>query len=86
MATDEDYGDNANITYSLEMKDRHPFVITPLTGILKVNGELDRETKTMYELKIIATDNSKKDKKLSATAEIEVQVMFFLLCLLYMYQ
>lgn len=75
MATDEDYGDNANITYSLQMTDRNPFIIAPLTGILKINGVLDRETKSMYELKVIATDNSKKDKKLSATAEIEVNVL-----------
>lgn len=75
VATDEDYGDNANITYVLDSTESHPFYVTPLTGILKVNGELDRETKALYELKIIATDNSKKEKRLSSTAEIEINIM-----------
>lgn len=74
-ATDEDYGDNANISYTLASNDVHPFYVTPLSGIVKINGELDRETKALYELKIIASDNSKKEKRLSSTAEIEINVM-----------
>lgn len=75
VATDEDFGDNANITYKLQASEMHPFYVTPLTGILKVNGELDRELKSVYELKIIAMDNSSKEKRLSSTAEIEINVM-----------
>lgn len=75
VATDEDFGDNANITYSLHASETHPFYVTPLTGILKVNGELDRELKSTYELKIIASDNSLKEKRLTSTAEIEINVM-----------
>lgn len=75
VANDEDYGDNANITYSLVSNDSHPFYITPLTGILKVNGELDRETKALYELKVVGSDNSKKEHQLKSTVEIEINIM-----------
>lgn len=75
VATDEDFGDNANVTYNLLSAELHPFYVTPLTGILKVNGELDREMKALYELKVIATDNSKKEQRLTSTAEIEINVM-----------
>lgn len=75
LATDEDYSDNANITYALTGNDIHPFYVVPLTGIIKINGELDRETKSFYEMKIIANDNSKKEKRLSSTAEIEISVL-----------
>lgn len=74
-ATDEDYGDNANITYSLISNESHPFYVVPLTGVLKVNGELDRETKALYELKVLASDNSKKEVQLKSTVEIEINVM-----------
>lgn len=75
VATDEDYGDNANITYSLLSNDTHPFYITPLTGILKVNGELDREQKALYEFKVVASDNSKKEPQMRSTVEIEINIL-----------
>lgn len=75
VASDEDYGDNANVTYSLISNETHPFYITPATGILKVNGELDRETKALYELKVMANDNSKKEPQLKSIVEIEVNIM-----------
>lgn len=75
VATDEDYGDNANITYSLISNETHPFYITPLNGILKVNGELDREAKALYELKVMANDNSKKEPQLKSIVEIEINIM-----------
>lgn len=74
VAVDEDFGDNANLTYTLDSSESHPFYVTPLTGILKINGELDRETKALYELKIVATDNSKKEKRLTSSAEVEINV------------
>lgn len=75
VASDEDFGDNANITYSLVANETHPFYITPLGGILKVNGELDRESMALYELKVVAGDNSKKEPQLKSTIEIEINVM-----------
>lgn len=75
VATDEDFGDNANITYNLVSSESHPFYVTPLTGILKINGELDRELKSLYELKVVASDNSKKEQRMTSTAEIEVNIL-----------
>lgn len=75
VATDEDYGDNANITYTLKNNEIHPFYISPLTGILKINGQLDRETKSVYNFKILATDNSKREPRLSSSTEIEINVL-----------
>lgn len=75
VATDEDYGNNANISYSIQAEKSVPFFVTPFSGVLKINGELDRETKSNYEFKIMATDNSETDKKLSSFAEIEVNVL-----------
>lgn len=74
-ANDDDYGDNANITYSLISNETHPFNITPLGGILKINGELDRETKAFYKFKVMANDNSKKEPQMKSTIEIEINVM-----------
>lgn len=74
-ATDEDYGHNANISYSIQTETSIPFFVTPFSGVLKINGELDRETKSNYEFKIMATDNSENDMKLSSFAEIEVNVL-----------
>lgn len=75
MASDDDYGDNSNITYTLTSNSPHPFYISPLTGILKVNGQLDREMKAQYELKVIANDNGKQGKRLTSTADIEINIM-----------
>lgn len=75
VATDEDYGDNANISYSIQTEKAIPFFVTPFSGIVKINGELDRELKSSYEFKIMAMDNSKSEMKLSSFAEIEVNVL-----------
>lgn len=75
VATDDDFADNANVTYNLLAAESHPFYITPLSGILKVNGELDRESRPLYELKVIASDNSKKEQRQTSTADIEINVM-----------
>lgn len=75
VATDEDYGDNGNITYNLVSDERTPFHITPLTGILKVTGELDREVKPQYSFKVVGSDNSKKEPRLTSSTEIEINVL-----------
>lgn len=75
VATDEDYGSNANITYNIQTEKPIPFYITPQSGVLKVHGELDRETISRYEFKIMASDNSENELKLSSLAEVEVNVL-----------
>lgn len=77
QAIDDDFEDNANITYSIVNNDadKFPFSITPKTGILKVSGQLDRELKSLFEFKIMAKDNSRKYHQLNATVVIEVNVV-----------
>lgn len=77
QAVDDDFEDNANITYSIDNADaeKFPFSITPKTGILKVSGQLDRELKSLFEFKIMAKDNSRKYHQLNATVVIEVNVI-----------
>lgn len=77
QAVDDDFEDNANITYSIDNAhaEKFPFSITPRTGILKVSGQLDRELKSLFEFKIMAKDNSRKYNQLNATVVIEVNVI-----------
>lgn len=77
QAIDDDFGDNANITYSILNADaeKFPFSITPRTGILKVSGQLDRELKSLFEFNVMARDNSRKYRQLNATVIIEVNVI-----------
>lgn len=77
QAIDDDFEDNANITYSIvnAEPEKFPFSITPKTGILKVSGQLDRELKSLYEFKIMAKDNSRKYNQLNATVVVEVNVI-----------
>lgn len=77
QAVDDDFEDNANITYSIVNADaeKFPFSITPKSGILKVSGMLDRELKSLFEFKVMARDNSRKYSQLNATVVIEVNVI-----------
>lgn len=76
-ASDEDYEDNANITYKILNPDnvKLPFTVTSSTGILKVSGDLDREQKGVYEFQIMAQDNSKRYPLMNSTVEIEINVV-----------
>ena len=77
QAIDDDFEDNANITYSIVNADaeKFPFSITPKTGILKVSGQLDRELKSLFEFHVMAKDNSRKYHQLNATVAIEVNII-----------
>jgi len=67
IATDEDAGENAKITYSLK-EDEGIFFISPETGKLKILRELDRETQDSYRITVIATDNGAH--RLSSQVEV----------------
>jgi hypothetical protein len=77
QAVDDDFDDNANVTYSIVNVDaaKFPFSIIPKTGLLKVSGLLDREQRSLYEFKVMAKDNSRKYKQLNATVVIEINVI-----------
>lgn len=74
-ATDEDYGQNANITYRIVSDKKIPFIISMTSGVITVNGDVDRELRSSYEFKVVAVDNSDKEPQLSAETEIEITVV-----------
>lgn len=55
-AIDQDIGSNAHIKYRIEQGDSGKFSLEPDTGLLKLHGKLDHETKPQYVLNISATD------------------------------
>ncbi|XP_041417672.1 cadherin EGF LAG seven-pass G-type receptor 3 isoform X1 [Xenopus laevis] len=70
-ATDEDVGENARITYSLE--DNIPqFHIDPDTGAITLQAMLDYEDQVTYTLAVIAKDNGIPQK--SDTTYVEIMV------------
>ncbi|EDW16201.1 cadherin-89D [Drosophila mojavensis] len=74
LAIDMDYGANANITYSLS--DQHlPFTVKPASGVLKINGQLDREQRAKYNFQVIASDNAEPMQRLSSSVDVEVNVL-----------
>lgn len=72
-ATDRDTGENARITYvidSVSQQLKNHFVLDPSTGILKTNGNLDREVQSSYTISVIARDNGKIKLTSKATTVI----------------
>lgn len=74
-ANDEDFGQNGNVTYSIYGKERVPFIISPTNGMLRANGDLDREQKTIYEFKIMAADNGPGESKMFSLVEVEINIL-----------
>ncbi|XP_069833172.1 cadherin EGF LAG seven-pass G-type receptor 1 isoform X2 [Dendropsophus ebraccatus] len=71
-ATDEDTGENARITYTIE--DNVPqFKIDPDTGTITLLIELDHETQPSYTLAVTAKDNGIPQK--SDTTYVEIIVL-----------
>ena len=51
--------DSSNLTYSIIAgNDLNYFKIDSATGVIKVNSELDRETATNIQLRVMVTDNT----------------------------
>lgn len=74
VASDADFGANANLTYAIVADAAVPFRIHPQTGVLNVSGPLDRELVQRYEFRIRATDAGVPMSR-SATTEVEVNVL-----------
>ncbi|XP_031558160.1 protocadherin Fat 4-like [Actinia tenebrosa] len=74
-ATDKDSGENARITYAIDsnlQQLKEHFILEPGSGILKTNGNLNREVQSSYTIPVIARDNGKI--KLTSKATVIVQV------------
>ncbi|GLH03452.1 Cadherin-89D [Gryllus bimaculatus] len=77
-ATDEDYGDNAKIKYSILKTDDttpFPFTIGPLDGVLQVTGEVDREKHDAYKFSVQAIDNGPITNRKQATVDVEIHIL-----------
>ncbi|XP_046355288.2 cadherin EGF LAG seven-pass G-type receptor 1-like isoform X1 [Haliotis rufescens] len=76
QATDKDFGDNADVRYTLINTDGQllPFMIDPLTGIISTRSVLDRETKDRYHFLVRAVDQGETTKRKSATTTVDIQL------------
>ncbi|XP_020495271.2 protocadherin Fat 4 [Labrus bergylta] len=70
-ATDKDSGFNKEIRYSLKGGEGR-FSVDPLSGMVSVAAELDRETKAEYNLLVVAEDQGRPTR--SATASLLLRV------------
>ncbi|XP_055033747.2 protocadherin Fat 2 [Misgurnus anguillicaudatus] len=70
-AVDFDLDDNGEFKYSL-LTFTDLFKIDEVTGVVKVAGNLDRETFSRYDLKIEARDQAKQDPQLFSFADLVV--------------
>ncbi len=72
-ATDEDIGDNSELTYSIQSSS--PFLhlsISPSTGVLTTSEQLDREIVDSYFVTVLVTDGG--SPPLNTTTRVEVTV------------
>ncbi|XP_011501552.1 PREDICTED: fat-like cadherin-related tumor suppressor homolog [Ceratosolen solmsi marchali] len=72
-ATDADLGKNGHVTYAL-LTDAAEFHLDEITGALSVQGQLDRERRSNYELRIRATDGGGPEAALWSEALLRVSV------------
>lgn len=71
-ATDKDSGDNGRLSYSLVESTPTPFLINEKTGLLMVNGSVDRERTEFYRLTVQVSDGG--FPPLKARAEVVVYI------------
>jgi cadherin EGF LAG seven-pass G-type receptor 1 len=69
-ATDNDVGENARITYSMD--DNEAFQIDPITGEIIIKQTLNRETISGYTIAISATDHGRPAQSDSTDVEIAI--------------
>ncbi|XP_064633793.1 cadherin EGF LAG seven-pass G-type receptor 2-like isoform X2 [Lineus longissimus] len=70
-ATDDDVGENARISYTMDASD--VFRLDPSTGILYTKKPLDRESTPGYTISVTATDHGHPIK--SDTTDLEIQII-----------
>jgi hypothetical protein len=79
-ATDEDYGNNAKISYGVLQNERDdvvafPFRITEIGGILTVTGEIDREIRDSYTFQVTARDNGPVNNQQRSMVDVEINIL-----------
>ena len=73
QAVDSDSGTNAQLSYSIISNRTVPFVISASSGLITVNGTLDREVSSRYQFTVSVIDSS-INNPLSATATVTVAI------------
>ena len=74
-ATDDDSGDNGNVTYKIDSASQqvlNTFSLNPLTGVLTTKVRLDREMKSSYTIPVKASDHG--NPPLSSSTLIHLNV------------
>ncbi|XP_035787631.1 protocadherin-like wing polarity protein stan isoform X1 [Anopheles albimanus] len=73
-ATDLDMGLNGRVKYALSQKDMDEgsFVVDPISGVIRTNKGLDRESIPVYHLSAIASD--KGTPTMSSTVEVQIRL------------
>ncbi len=75
-ATDPDFGENATILYSISSGDTAAFSINSITGIISVNGPIDYENRSSYELVVMATDAAAEPSvRLTSSVNVTIAVL-----------
>jgi hypothetical protein len=78
MASDPDFGENANVSYTLlKKRDSNaalPFMVSS-DGVITVEGKLDQEEQSVYNFRIMAQDNGPVNRRLRSTVDVEVKVL-----------
>lgn len=71
-ALDKDEGRNGHIEYLLEQETSLPFSLNPVDGLLRVEGQLDREQKSSYMLNVVARDRGEPIKTTRSQILVEI--------------
>ena len=61
-AIDKDLGESGRVSYSIEESENDIFEINKLSGELSTKVNLDRELKSSYLLKVVATDHGQNQQ------------------------
>ena len=72
-ATDPDYGENAEIKYSIKGPESQWFAVDPVTGVVRTKFSLDHEVQAVHKVTIMARDKGEPQR--SAIVILTVDVM-----------
>ena len=75
VANDEDFGSNARISYAILSVSEAaiPFEINSSSGVLSTSSELDRESVSVYNFTVVATDSG--SPPLTASTDVVVTIL-----------
>ena len=75
FTSDEDFGPNATVTYSIVSGAFGHFVINASSGVVSVSQKLDFETRPVYTMTVKAEDNAPAGTRLSNTTTVVINLL-----------